>query len=68
MADNILTKDRSGANLDIAAKDVAGVLVPRNLLRNTAGSELDGAQLAAQARMRRRRRQRQFITLHLLTH
>lgn len=40
MADNILTKDRANANLDIAAKDITGVLFPRNILATPAGVDL----------------------------
>ena len=40
MADNILTKDRADANLDIAANDIAGVVFPRNILTTPAGADL----------------------------
>jgi hypothetical protein len=40
MADNILSTDRSAANIAIAAKDVAGVLVPRNIITDTAGTDI----------------------------
>lgn len=40
MADNILTTDRSSANLDIAAKDVAGVKFPRNILTDPSGNDI----------------------------
>lgn len=40
MADNILTTDRAAAPIDIAAKDIAGVLVPRNILTSPAGVDL----------------------------
>lgn len=40
MADNIRTKDRANADIDIAAKDVAGVLVPRNMLVDAAGADI----------------------------
>lgn len=40
MADNILTKDRADANLDIAAKDVGGIKFPRNILTDPAGNDL----------------------------
>ena len=40
MADNILTTDRAAAPIDIAAKDIAGVLVPRNILTTPAGADL----------------------------
>lgn len=40
MADNILTKDRSDANLDIAAKDIGGVQHPRNIIVDPSGNDL----------------------------
>lgn len=40
MTDNILTKDRDGANIALAAKDIAGVLVPRNILSDPSGNDL----------------------------
>ena len=40
MADNILTKDRDDADIAIAAKDLAGVLVPRNMLVDAAGADV----------------------------
>lgn len=40
MADNILTTDRAAAPIDIAAKDIAGVLVPRNILTTPAGADI----------------------------
>jgi hypothetical protein len=43
MADNILTKDRDDADIAIAAKDVAGVLVPRNMLVDTSGADITPA-------------------------
>lgn len=43
MADNILTKDRDNANIAIAAKGVAGVLTPRNMLQNAAGTDINPA-------------------------
>ena len=43
MSDNILSKDRDGTNIAIAAKDDAGILIPRNLLRNTAGADINPA-------------------------
>lgn len=43
MADNIQTTDRTAANIAIAAKDNAGVLVPRNLLVNTSGADVNPA-------------------------
>lgn len=52
MSDNILTKDRSDANLDIAAKDIAGVQFPRNILVAPDGTDLTpltDAQLRASA-------------------
>jgi hypothetical protein len=32
MADNILTKDRTDADIALAAKDIGGVLFPRNII------------------------------------
>lgn len=49
MADNILTKDRADADLDVAAKDIAGVQFPRNILTDSAGSDIDPATAGAQA-------------------
>ena len=52
MADNILTKDRTDADIALAAKDSAGVLVPRNLIVDTSGADitpLTDAQLRASA-------------------
>ena len=40
MADNILTLDRDGNDIALAAKDDAGVLVPRNLLTDTLGNDI----------------------------
>ena len=40
MADNILTKDRTDANIALAAKDVSSVLYPRNILVSPDGSDL----------------------------
>ncbi len=40
MADNILTKDRAAADIALAAKDVAGVLYPRNILADPAGVDI----------------------------
>jgi hypothetical protein len=40
MADNILTKDRTDANISLAAKDNGGVLFPRNVLTDPAGNDL----------------------------
>ncbi len=40
MPDNILTKDRSNADLDIAAKDVLGVKVPRNIIVDPSGNDM----------------------------
>ena len=40
MADNILTKDRLDAYIDIAAKDIGGVLIPRNIIVNPDGEDL----------------------------
>lgn len=41
MADNILTTDRGGAEIALAAKDVGGVLFPRNILTTAAGADLE---------------------------
>jgi hypothetical protein len=49
MADNILTKDRDDADIAIAAKDVAGVLVPRNMLVDTSGADITPATEATLA-------------------
>ena len=52
MADNILTKDRADANLDIAAKDIGGVQHPRNIIVDPSGNDitpLTDAQLRATA-------------------
>lgn len=44
MADNILTKDREGTNLDIAAKDMgSGVQLPRNMLTDASGADINPA-------------------------
>lgn len=43
MADNILTKDRDLADLDIAAKEILGVKFPRNMLTNAAGVDVNPA-------------------------
>lgn len=40
MADNILTSDRDGTDLDLAAKDIAGVLYPRNIITDPSGNDL----------------------------
>jgi hypothetical protein len=40
MADNILTKDRADANLDIAAKEIASVKFPRNILTDPSGTDI----------------------------
>lgn len=40
MADNIATKDRDDANLDIAAKDIGGVQYPRNILTDASGNDI----------------------------
>lgn len=50
MADNIKTKDRDLASIDLAAKDIAGVLHPRNILTDPSGADitpLTDAQLRA---------------------
>lgn len=47
MSDNILTKNRSNADLDIAAKDIGGVQYPRNLLCDTNGDDLIGPRPGA---------------------
>ncbi|MEY2689930.1 MAG: hypothetical protein RL375_4130 [Pseudomonadota bacterium] len=49
MADNILTKDRADANLDIAAKELAGVKYPRNILVDPDGNDLVPASQATAA-------------------
>lgn len=40
MADNILTKDRTDADIALAAKDHAGVLFPRNILTDPSGNDI----------------------------
>ena len=40
MADNILTKDRALADLDIAAKEIGGVKFPRNMLVDATGADI----------------------------
>lgn len=40
MSDNILTKDRTDANIALSAKDVSGVLIPRNILTTPDGTEI----------------------------
>jgi hypothetical protein len=40
MADNILTVDRNAANIDIAAKEVGGIKLPRNILTDPDGNDL----------------------------
>lgn len=40
MADNILTTDRAAAPIDIAAKDIAGVLYPRNIIVKPDGTDI----------------------------
>jgi hypothetical protein len=40
MADNILTKDRDAADIDLAAKDIASVKYPRNILTDPSGNDL----------------------------
>ena len=44
MSDNILTKDRNGADISIAAKDVASVLFPRNIITDAAGADMTPAK------------------------
>ena len=48
MSDNILTTDRNSANIALAAKDVAGVLVPRNMLTDDAGATISPATAGKQ--------------------
>ena len=48
MSDNILTTDRNSANIALAAKDVAGVLVPRNMLTDAAGADISPATAGKQ--------------------
>lgn len=40
MADNILTQDRDLNDLDIAAKDIGGVVIPRNIITDPLGNDL----------------------------
>ena len=52
MADNILTKDRADVDIALAAKDIGGVLFPRNILTDPSGNDLTpltDAQLRAVA-------------------
>lgn len=43
----IQTKDRNGADLDLAAKNIGGVEYPRNILTDPAGNELTPASESA---------------------
>jgi len=43
MPDNILTKDRDDANISLAAKDVSGILHPRNILTDPSGNDITPA-------------------------
>lgn len=43
MAGNILTRDRANADLDIAAKEIAGVKYPRNMLVDASGVDITPA-------------------------
>lgn len=49
MADNILTKDRENADLDIAAKEIGAVKFPRNILADPAGNDITPASEATLA-------------------
>jgi hypothetical protein len=49
MADNIRTKDRDDADISIAAKDIAGVLHPRNIITDPAGNDITPATQATLA-------------------
>lgn len=49
MADNILTTDRTAANLDIAAKEITGVKYPRNILTDPSGTDITPATEATLA-------------------
>lgn len=49
MADNILTKDRADADIALAAKDIGGVLFPRNILTDESGNEVSPATQATLA-------------------
>lgn len=40
MADDILTTDRDGNDIDIAGKHIAGVIYPRNILTDPSGNDL----------------------------
>lgn len=40
MADNILTKDRTDANISLAAKDNGSVLFPRNIITDPSGNDI----------------------------
>lgn len=40
MADNILTKDRNAADIALAAKDVGGILFPRNIMVDPSGADI----------------------------
>ena len=46
MADNFKTRDRTPADVDLAAKDIAGVLYPRNILTLANGTDIDPAGAA----------------------
>jgi hypothetical protein len=43
MADNILTRDRDLATLDIAAKEIGGVKFPRNIIVDPSGADVTPA-------------------------
>lgn len=49
MADNILTKDRALSDLDIAAKEIAQVKYPRNILVDPDGNDMTPASQATSA-------------------
>lgn len=49
MADNILTTDRTLANLDIAAKEIGGVKFPRSMLVDASGADIGPATEATLA-------------------
>ena len=72
MADNILTKDRADANLDIAAKDIGGVQHPRNIIVDPSGNDIAPAYAPVPApeywAAKEKRRRRNVALLLALGH
>lgn len=48
MTDNILTKDRDSADIALAAKDIAGIKFPRNVLTDPSGNDITPASETTQ--------------------